>query len=316
MKEIGGYLGLDEPMGKEYYPNLIPLNTARNALVYLVKAKNIEKMYIPYFLCESVRCVLEREGCLYEQYHINEDFLPSLDKKMKEKEYLYFVNYYGMFDEKTILALKNKYVNIIVDNVHAFFQAPISEIDTIYSCRKFFGVPDGAYLSTDKKLAKKLEIDVSRERMKHILGRYEEENASLYYSDFKSNDAAFKQENLKEMSKLTHHLLSSVDYEKAKNRREENYKFLEEQLSAKNALNINMPLGPYAYPFYIKNGMQIKKRLAEKKIYVATLWPNVLDMDGCLEKDYAENILPLPVDQRYDKDDMKRIVEELLKCLN
>lgn len=316
MKEIGGYLGLDEPMGKEYHLNLIPLNTARNALIYVVKSKKIEKVYIPYFLCESVSGVLEREGCSYEQYHISPSFLPCLDKKLEKNEYLYFVNYYGMFDNEQIIELKEKYGNIIVDNVHAFFQTPIFGVDTIYSCRKFFGVPDGAYLSTNTPINEELDIDASRDRMTHVLGRYEEENASRYYSNFKANDAAFKQEKLKLMSKLTHNLLSSIDYEKVKAKREENYKYLEEKLNDKNVLNIKKPVGPYAYPFYIKNGMQIKKQLAEKKIYVATLWPNALCLDGTIEKDYAENILPLPVDQRYDRDDMKRIVEELLKCLN
>ena len=33
-----------------------------------------------------------------------------------------------------------------------------------------------------------------------------------------------------------------------------------------------------------------------------------------LEKDYAENILPLPCDQRYDTEDMKKVIEEVLEC--
>ena len=57
--------------------------------------------------------------------------------------------------------------------------------------------------------------------------------------------------------------------------------------------------------------MTLKKRLAEKKIYVPTLWPNVLSLRQALEKDYTENILPLPCDQRYCIEDMRRIVCEL-----
>jgi hypothetical protein len=80
-------------------------------------------------------------------------------------------------------------------------------------------------------------------------------------------------------------------------------------------MKLTAPEGPYAYPFYCENGMQIKKMLAKQKIYVATLWPNVLEMDGTVEKDLAENILPLPCDQRYDEADMMRIVEEVKKCI-
>ena len=31
MREIGGYFELEELKGSEYYPDLIPLNTGRNA---------------------------------------------------------------------------------------------------------------------------------------------------------------------------------------------------------------------------------------------------------------------------------------------
>ena len=34
---------------------------------------------------------------------------------------------------------------------------------------------------------------------------------------------------------------------------------------------------------------------------------------GSVEKDYAENILPLPVDQRYDAHDMQRILDALFE---
>ena len=43
MNEIGGYFGLEELIHNEYYPNLVAVNTARNALLYLVKAKGIRE---------------------------------------------------------------------------------------------------------------------------------------------------------------------------------------------------------------------------------------------------------------------------------
>ncbi len=316
MREIGGYFGLEQLIKNEYYKDLIALNSARNALVYILKARKIKKLYIPYFLCESVANVLQSEGYLYEYYHIDNALLPIFDKRLDGDEYLYIVNYYGQIDKEKAIELKNRYGNIILDNVQAFFQEPIVGIDTIYSLRKFFGVPDGAYLSCDVALNEEISQDISMNRMKHILGRYEGESASLYYSDFKSNDASFKEEPLKYMSRLTHNILGAIDYERARMAREENYKHLEKELGKRNKLDFKMPKGPYAYPFYCENGMDIKKRLAEKKIFVATLWPNVLDMNGTLEKDFAENILPLPVDQRYSEDDMKYIVKELLSCID
>ena len=144
-KEIGGYFELEQFSGKEYYPDLIALNNARNALLYILKARKIKKIYIPYFLCDSVANICEREGYSYEYYSIDERFLPIFDKTLCPDEYLYIVNFYGQINNQTLKTLKQKYYNVIFDNVQAFFQKPVKGIDTIYSCRKFFGVPDGGY---------------------------------------------------------------------------------------------------------------------------------------------------------------------------
>ncbi|MBQ3041414.1 MAG: hypothetical protein IJD42_07450 [Clostridia bacterium] len=316
MKEIGGYFGLEEFEGEEYHKDAVAVNNARNALLYILEAKHVGKIYIPYFLCDSVSDMCKREGYEFGYYHIDENFMPIFEDSLEENEYLYVVNYYGQIGKDRIAELKRRYKSIIVDNVQAFFEMPIAGIDTVYSCRKFFGVPDGGYVYCTTFLKNALSQDASKDRMTHVLGRYEGENASDYYAAFKSNDRSFKDLPLMEMSKLTHNLLKAADYDSICQKREENFEYLHKALGDKNKLKLKTPIGPYAYPFYCKNGMEIKKKLAEKKIYVPTLWPNVLTMHGSLEKDYAENILPLPCDQRYGIEDMQRMVEDLLKCLD
>lgn len=310
MKEIGGYFELERFSGKEYHADLLALNNGRCALLYLLKARKIKKLYIPYFLCDSVSDLCDRYGYAYEYYPISRDFLPVFDKMLQEGEWLYIVNFYGQISNAQLAQLQKRYRYVIFDNIHAFFQKPIPGVDTLYSCRKFFGVPDGGYLATDIKLEEALEQDVSKNRMRHILGRFEG-CATDYYADFKGNDSSFAQLPLRGMSELTHNLLRGIDYDAVREKRNENYRYLADALGAGNPLPLTMPDGPYAYPFYCPNGMEMKKRLAEKKIYVATLWPNVLELDGTLEKDYAENILPLPCDQRYGVEDMAMICEFL-----
>lgn len=314
-KEIGGYFQLERFYGHEYYADLIALNTGRNALLYILKARKVERLYIPYFLCNSVAALCDREGYSYEYYSINEDFLPIFAKKLRDKEYLYIVNFYGQLTKEKIQTLKEIYGNIILDNAQAFFQKPILGIDTIYSCRKFFGVPDGAYLSTDTVLGETLDVDVSKDRVTHLLGRFED-CASEYYEYFKRNDESFKTLPLRYMSRLTHNILVAIDYEGIRNKRNENYGFLEGFLTPRNKLSLRSPNGPYCYPFYHENGMEIKKRLAQKGVFIPTLWPNVLNLESSLERDWAENILPLPCDQRYDKDDISKVLEEVSKCIN
>lgn len=61
--------------------------------------------------------------------------------------------------------------------------------------------------------------------------------------------------------------------------------------------------------------MKAKKQLAKQKIYVATLWPNVLGTGLDLETELTENILPLPCDQRYSEDDMQRVVNAVKELI-
>ena len=230
--------------------------------------------------------------------------------------FIYVVNYYGQISNKKAAELKQAFGNIIFDNVHAFFQKPIKGIDTIYSCRKFFGVPDGGYISTNAVLEDALLTDHSETRMKHILGRFDDGRASDYYDDFKRNEQSFPDLELKAMSRLTHNLLGAIDYQKVKSKREQNFALLHAHLSGVNSLQLKTPVGPYAYPFYCKNGAAIRKHLVENKIYVPLLWPEVLETDQPFERDLAENILPLPCDQRYGLEDMERIVSLILQILN
>jgi hypothetical protein len=317
MKEIGGYFGLEQLVSNEYYKDLIPLNNGRNALLYVLKTRGINKIYIPYYLCNSVSDMCIRNGYKFEYYKIDAEFMPIFNKTLADDEYLYVVNYYGQLTNGKVLELKHRFAQIILDNIQAFFQKPLDGIDTIYSCRKFFGVPDGAHLSTDVRINEDLAVDNSRERMTHILGRYEG-MASDYYNYFQNNDASSKSEPLKYMSKLTHNILGAIDYERVRWIRNKNYAYLEREFGAQNKLKLVVPDGAFAYPFYMENGIEIRKVLAQKKIYIPTLWPNVLnDMPkDSVEHDYAANILPLPCDQRYSIDDMKCVVEEMRKCIN
>ena len=310
MKEIGGYFGLEDLPSHEYHKQAVAVNSGRNAIAYLIRARKIRKLYIPYYLCDSVACVCKRECCTYEQYHISDDFQPLFEKALAEDEWLYIVNYFGQLENEE--DLKRRYGNIIIDNVQAFFRKPSSHIDTIYSCRKFFGVPDGGYVYSDVCLDG-LVTDVSKGRMTHVLGRYEG-MASDYYQLFVHNDGSFYNMELKLMSRLTHNILGAVDYGKVKEQRENNFRYLHQILAEYNKLDIQCPEGPYAYPFYCVNGMALKRKLASEKIYVPTLWPDAVQYGG-LESDYAENILPLPCDQRYDINDMRFIVKEILKDL-
>ena len=310
MKEIGGYFGLERFDGEEYHKTAVGVNSGRNALCYLLKARGYRKLYLPRFLCDSVARLCDREGVAYEEYAVDASFAPLFDGVVGSDEAVYIVNFFGQITDEQVPAWKARYGNVIFDNVQAFFQKPLPGVDTVYSCRKFFGVPDGGYVAPDARLAEPLEQDGSKDRMEHVLGRFEEA-ASPYYAAFRKNDETFYELPLRQMSPLTRNLLRGVDYEAVRQRRENNFAVLADALGTKNRLSLVAPVGPYCYPFYTENGMALKQRLAAKGIYVATLWPNVLDYENTVEKDLAENLLPLPCDQRYTADDMRYLLQVL-----
>lgn len=318
VKEIGGYFELEHCSGQEYYSNAIPLNCGRNALAYLVEARRYKKVYVPAFCCGSVERGLQKGGASCERYEVDECLHPAFDKELQPNEAVLFVNYYGQLSNEEILAYKKRWGAVIADNSQAFFQYPVDGVDTIYSCRKFFGVADGAYLATEAKLGRALEEDVSAKRMLFVLGRYDE-NASAYYKQASENNTAFDTVPIRFMSKLTHNLLRGIDYEAAKIRRRENATYLHERLGEKNQLSYRVPDGAFMYPFYGKgiSGRAFRRYLQEVHIYVPCLWPDVLqwETEDSLAYRLADEIVPLPCDQRYGREEMEYIVDKVKEFL-
>ena len=306
MREIGGYIELDKNSGVMFHDEAIKLNCGRNALEYVIKANNIRKILMPYFMCDSCDDVLERNKVQVAYYSIGKDFKPIIN--VMSDDWLYVVNYYGQLSNEYIESLGSR---VIVDNTQAYFQITIEGKNTLYSCRKYFGVSDGAILYTDNHIDV-CEQDESFNRMHYILGRFER-NANEFYSEYITNNNYFKTEPIKKMSKLTKNILTGLDYKKIRDIRTENFSYLDKYLSKTNMLTLSIPLGPFMYPYYVKNGELIRKRLIENHIYIPMLWPSVLERcnPNQLEYDMALNILPLPIDQRYNIEDMKTIIKTI-----
>ena len=109
MKELGGYIELDRYTGEMLYDDGIKLNCGRNALAYLIKAKNIKKLYMPKFMCDSNNKVMSDNGVEVVYYHINLDFKPDI----KDWDgWLYVVNFYGQLSNQYLSTLGK---NVIVD---------------------------------------------------------------------------------------------------------------------------------------------------------------------------------------------------------
>ncbi len=314
MKEIGGYIEIEKNVGELYHNNAVALNCGRNCLRYLIQSKNIKRIKLPKFLCDSVGNVCLRENVKVSYYSIDLNFLP-VNVNLMENEWLYVVNYYGQLDKSAISDMKKKYDRIIIDNAQDFFQLPINGIDTLYTCRKFFGVSDGAFLYTDCHIEIK-ETDISYNRMNYLLGRFEK-SASDFYSEYVANNELFEQEPIKKMSLLTENILRGLNYDRIREIRTKNFAYLHARFEKLNRLKLRVPSGAFMYPLFLEGGAAIRQQLQKKKIYIPMLWPDVhgLCQENELEYDLAKNILPLPVDQRYNEATMDYIGNEIMEIM-
>lgn len=310
MKEYGGYIEFENYHGNMLHEGAISLNCGRSALAYLCEAKKIKKLYLPYFLCSSVPNLCNKIGVEHSYYHINEKFEPIFNRSLGEDEWLYIVNFYGQLDNEYLIEWKRKCGRVIVDNAQSYFQMPVAGMDTLYTCRKYFGVADGAFLYTETELNREIPQDESFERMHFLLGRFER-SANEFYGEYVANNKLFATEPVKRMSRLTENLLRGIDYASVAKRRWENFDYLDAELRNMNELNLKSIYGAFMYPLLLQNGAAVRKELQKEKIYIPTLWPNVLEEcpKNSMEYHYAANILPIPVDQRYGIEDMKYLVE-------
>lgn len=310
MEAIGGYFGLELNGGEEFHKNALRLNTGRNALEYVLRANAYKKIFIPYYTCDVLLEPINKLNIEYEFYSIGQDFEPVFEfGNLGENEVFLYTNYFGLKDEY-IQKISKNCTNLIIDNAQAFFSLPTKGADTFYSARKFFGVPDGAYLYPTKKLDTELEEDVSYNRFDHLLMRMDQ-NAEFGYSTFTNNETSLENNSIKRMSRLTYKLLLSINYEAIAEKRRANFNYLNSKLRAVNLMN-DFEIGnqvPMIYPF-LNDSKIIRKRLISNRVFPAQYWPNVLSWAkaGSFEYQLASSLISIPLDQRYGQKEMDRII--------
>lgn len=304
---IGGFFELELRRGSHYHPDALRLNSGCNALRHILTSRGCRKLYMPDFICPSMVRTARSVGADCVFYSLTDSLRPARLPDIEEDAMLLGVNYFALCGDVMAELARHCGNRLIVDNAQAFFAAPLPGIDTIYSPRKFFGVPDGAYLYTATPLSATVEQAHSSGRMAHLLQRtdYSPQEA---YDAFRRNEESLLAEPVALMSKLTEALLCNIDYEAAARARRENFAALHEELRALNLMqDLSLPEDsvPMAYPF-VTDDASLRSRLIEHQIFVPLLWPGVIG-ESALR--HAERILPLPVDQRYDVAVMQRIGE-------
>lgn len=321
--EYGGYLPLELNPGKEmfdeYDGHICRFNSVKASFAYIIGIEKPSKIIMPYYYCPSTTEALRAIGIDTIFYHISKDLCPE---KIPDEEntLILLIDYFGVKTKEILnLALKYGKATVVIDYAHSFFAKPIfrKNIYNVYSARKFFGVPDGSYVVAENILSYVENPGNSYEYAGYLLNAYES-GVNVAYLEKKKADKLIA-DKYGCMSKLSIGLLQNVDYENVKNKRINNYKVLHQLLGDMNELSIPKECPAYQYPLLISvRGKTIKSELVKNKIFVSTLWNNKVLMDNWndFEKNMSDNAVFLPVDQRYDVNDMKYLAERVLEMEN
>ena len=312
---IGGYFELELPdYGGFLHEDGVLLNSGRNALEYVLRSlSDVKHLWIPYYTCDVILEPIKKLDIAFSFYRIDERLEIRDSIELRAGDFLLYTNYFGVKDSY-VGQLAEKYgTRLIVDNAQAWYADPIPGISTIYSPRKYVGIPDGgiAYCPSGMDI-KQFERAHSFERCSHLLKRIDLE-PSAGYPDYRGNSRSLVDQPIQRMSRLTERMLRSIDFDAIKQKRRKNFLFLDEALKKENLLpfvDLSSNKCPMVYPFLGKNP-SLKERLIKNQVFVATYWPNVLEWNtpSSWEFQLAQELVFLPVDQRYGEREMNVIID-------
>jgi hypothetical protein len=312
-KAIGGYFSLELPISKnKLYPCAHKYQSGRAAFFALLLAGQPSKIWIPYFICDSMITPLQKVGVEFKFYSLNTRFEIVEDIQLGSNDWLFYVNYFGIcsLQQQQIL---NQFDSskVIFDHSQAFFAPPLNCLATLYSPRKFFGLSDGGLLVTKLSMHTPVEIDItSAERTTHLIKRLALSPESGY-ADYQTAEKSLEDFSPKQMSHLTETILASIDTNQVREIRNSNFRELHQHLKHLNRLNIDLATidGPLCYPLLL-DSIDCRPTLLSHRIFVATYWPDVMSRtkDSSVEQKLVKSLLPLPCDQRYSSHDMQKII--------
>lgn len=303
---IGGYFEL-EGLAPAKTDTAFRFQSARAALSTLLTSNGFRYAAIPRFLCDTVRDELEGVGISVREYDLERDMSASRALEPEANEAVVLVNYFGLCRTQVDAALARlPRQQCVVDNSQAFFERPSDCLGTVYSPRKFFGLPDGGLLHTDStvQLPERVDTD-SASRCQHLLHRVDgapEEGLSAY----RRAEASLSGVPACRMSTLTARLLASIDAESARAQRVRNFEAVQELVRPLNQFRLPEKIrAPLTYPLqHAENeALALRSALIEARIFTPTYWGECLSSGTSADKEQAAclaaSIVHIPIDHRY-----------------
>lgn len=310
---MGGYFEMETRSGEGLpHPGAVWFQSGRAALLALLQVCAPARVWAPHYLCSSVTDTIRQAGAGLVRYHIDAALHIAEDIRLEDGDLLLVVNYFGVRDAY-VRSLMTKFDRrkMVIDCTQSLFSAPFDCLATIYSPRKFVGVPDGGALVSSLAVPlPETQDEGSYERLLPLIKRL----AFSPEAGFAENRCA--QQKLEgqapmRMSSLTRHLLAGLDYPGIAAARKRNFASLHAFFGMDNALELDAReiTAPMCYPF-LAPCSGFSEFLIRQRIFVPRYWPEVDALPGWeIERYLVDHIVPLPCDQRYGEAEMQRLAQ-------
>jgi hypothetical protein len=309
------------------------LATARSAVKLLVRALRPATVWLPSYICGVVIDAAREPGVRMHFYAVDHSLrIPDNDwlAEIQAGDVVIFADYFG-FDTWIShgVEARARGARVVEDACQAMLNKDFSPHSDyiIFSPRKFIGVPDGGILLA-RKNTELADADFPVPPAQWFL---QATRASILRSEFDrygGERSWFKMFQLTEangpmepcrMSDLSAAILRIVDWAAIKRRRRRNYEFLSSELG-ELAIFPNLPrhVVPLGFPIRVRNRDRIRRSLFNERIYPAVHWEivDLVPAEFIASHRLAREIMTLPSDQRYGRDEMKRMVAKLKRYIS
>ena len=316
--EIGSFIELQLPNGRELYKqnkDIARLNTGRMGIWHAYRITGCKRIWIPIYECGSIRETFEKKGVEVCFYHQDQYFNP-IDINATDEDAVLLVNYYGIMSNARMSELARRYEYAIIDCAQAFFCGPVQNAWTVFSCRKFVGTPDGAYVvgKNAHKFVDEYPQCYSSDTASFLLKRIEYGCEGKGYESRSLNEHRIDAEDCMKMSKLTRSLMDAEDYTYNRKKRKDNFEYVHKQLCRMNKINPKYYMDdetiPMVYPLVVENDTLIDKLITAKH-FQGHWWSYICQEqpESSFEHWISRYMIPITIDQRYGQEELDYIIK-------
>lgn len=332
-------------LGNDY----VWLSTGRSAIGYVIKTielrkPNLKKVAVlPSFTCDTVFEPFLKAGYDVFYYPVEKDLSTSSEFILQtvmehDASIVLFHRYFG-FDtldrqvNKLCETLRNLGKYSIEDCTQCLYSdIPRANSDfTIGSIRKWLGVPDGGFavcregVWVDKPNKTDVALEQAKVKASYAKYRYlfeQEGDKCEFLNMYREAEAILDNQNeTYAISETSTKVQACLNRKKLISKRRSNFELLSKSLAGQVQVvfklydNKEVPL---YFPILVDDRSSLQKHLRNHSIYAPVVWPKVEKQSTqCAGAENAyQHLLCIPIDQRYNADDMNRITKVISSFYN